>query len=59
MDEVTYECIMYGCGLSKGGKPVCRHCGFEKAEAERRKALPLVRDKDGFRRKHVGIKHEK
>lgn len=58
MDEVVYRCVMGGCYLGKDNKPRCQHCGFEEKEAERRKALPLVKDKDGLRRKHVGIKQD-
>ena len=58
LDEVAYECTMHGCRVCKGNKLICRHCGFEKTEVERRKALPLVKDKDGLKRKHVGIKYE-
>ena len=32
----------------------CAYCGFEKTEAERRKALPMVKDKKtGLMRKNV------
>ena len=51
------------CTLPQGGSACAAHtgcetCGWEEAERARRKALPLVRDEDGLRRKHVGISNK-
>ncbi len=32
----------------------CSHCGWSKAEAERRRAIPLTPDAQGLARKAVG-----
>lgn len=55
LDDKVYICTMNGCGFGKGNMPRCLRCGFEEKEAERRKALPLIKGEDGLMRKHVGI----
>jgi len=40
----------YGC---TAGEKKCGGCGFDRAEAERRKRLPFVRGEDGLLRKIV------
>lgn len=33
----------------------CARCGWEEDEAARRQTLPIVKDEDKLRRKHVGV----
>lgn len=37
---------------------ICMHCGSNPDEYERRRALPLVKDEDGLRRKHIGVSNK-
>lgn len=46
-------CTMGGC-LDFGA--ACLRCGFERREAEFRRALPMIRGEDGLRRKYTGKK---
>lgn len=50
MRELIPNCLYHphGCGF-----PQCSGCGFDRAEAERRRKLPLVRGRDGLRRKII------
>lgn len=43
------NCLKNGCYWPSN----CSRCGFNKAEAERRKKLPLVLWSDGLRRKII------
>lgn len=48
------NCLKDGCFWPSG----CSHCGFDKAENERRKKLPLVMCHDGLRRKIIPRKNQ-
>lgn len=48
------NCLLGGCDTI--GK--CSRCGFDRAENERRKSLPLVIGSDGLRRKIIPAKEE-
>ncbi len=59
MDEKNEACL---CGLSKYGTDcpyakiapqLCRRCGWNPEERERRKTLPLVRGEDGLYHKDI------
>ena len=50
-------CLQGGCGHFQGVAS-CKTCGFWKTEHARRLKLPMVKGRDGLRRKHVGRKHE-
>lgn len=43
------------CPMRYAGGETCRRCGWQQEELERRKGLPLVKDENGIRRKHVGM----
>ena len=43
------NCLKNGCFWPSN----CSRCGFDKAENERRKKLPLVLGRDGLRRKII------
>ena len=51
--DLIRECIMQGCDSHEKIKEDCLHCGFYRAEAQKRKELPLVKDQDGGLRKIV------
>lgn len=43
------------CPMRYAGGEACLRCGWQQEELERRKGLPLVKDENGIRRKHVGM----
>lgn len=45
------NCLMGGCHKPKPGE--CKTCGWDKTEAQRRKALKMKPGPDGLRRKVV------
>ena len=51
--EAMEGCLQGGCGHFQGVAS-CKMCGFWKAEHARRLKLPLVKGRDGLRRKYVG-----
>lgn len=53
-DPCTLPKDMRCCAGGIGYAYVCHGCGWMAAEQERRHALPLVKDEDGLRRRHVG-----
>jgi len=50
MRDTIPNCLYHPHGC---GNPNCARCGFDRAEAERRRKLPLVRGRDGLRRKII------
>lgn len=58
MAEDTKRCLLQKsarcCMMEYADEAACAHCGWQPEERARRKALPLVEDENGVRRKHVG-----
>ncbi len=51
MKDTYPNCLYSQSGCS--GPCECLYCGFDRKEAERRRSLPMIRSKDGTRRKIV------
>lgn len=52
-EQESMHCLRNGCALGHNDSIYCIHCGFEEAENERRKGIPLVKNEDGLWSKHV------
>ena len=55
--EAFQACLMNGCARF-GSPSICRKCGFNIEEHERRVALPFSIDANGRRYKYVGPPRE-
>ncbi len=64
MADGTKQARREDCLLPPGGRAcqwaalmpeACEKCGWYADEAARRKPIPLARDEDGLRRKHIGV----